>query len=93
MNQMVPQGHYMGGMNPMQQQQHSGSLSTSGAPPSGGGFPNMQGGPPNSSGGQMYPPPQGSPAFNRPPPQGAQMPMMPGIFNPFQQQVIITYIP
>ncbi|KAJ8755935.1 hypothetical protein K2173_024480 [Erythroxylum novogranatense] len=71
MNQMVPplpQGHFMGGMNPM----HSSSLSTSSAP-QGGSFPNMQ------SGSQMYPTQGG--AYNRQ--QGGQMPMMPG-FNPFQ---------
>ncbi|KAF2323757.1 hypothetical protein GH714_036840 [Hevea brasiliensis] len=78
MNQMVPpmpQGHFMG-LNAM----HSGSLSTSAAPPVGGfpnGLPNMQG-PSNVTGNQMYP--QGGP-FNRP--QGGQMPMMPG-FNPYQ---------
>ncbi|KAB5572997.1 hypothetical protein DKX38_000191 [Salix brachista] len=78
MNQMVPplqQGHFMG-MNPM----HAGSLSTSAAPPVGGGFPNGQPnmqGPSNATRG-MYQ--QGGP-FNRP--QGGQMPMMPG-FNPYQ---------
>ncbi|KAF2322503.1 hypothetical protein GH714_017349 [Hevea brasiliensis] len=78
MNPMVPpmpQSHFMG-MNPM----HSGSLSTSAAPPVGGfpnSLPNMQG-PSNATGNQMYP--QGGP-FNRP--QGGQMPMMPG-FNPYQ---------
>lgn len=79
MNQMVPpmpQNHFMG-MNPM----HSGSMPTSGAPPSVQGFqnslPNMQG-PANASGAPMYP--QGG-GFNRT--QAGQMPMTPG-FNPYQ---------
>jgi polyadenylation factor subunit 2 len=72
----LPQGHFMG-LNAMP----SGSLSTSGAPPPVGSFPNglpnMQG-PSNASGPQMYP--QGG-MFNRS--QGGQMSMMPG-YNPYQ---------